>query len=87
MGPQQKLEDPDWVKLAAHSHIHYRVPGMERAPVRKDLTFKTTEDEPLHFDGLCSSAGVICAFSRGDSGARRANPRESADDAQGVEAA
>lgn len=51
MGPaQQKREDPDWVKLAARSHIHYRVPGMERVPVRRNLTFKTTGEGPLQLD-------------------------------------
>jgi dienelactone hydrolase len=55
MGPmQQKREDPDWVKEAARAHIHYRVPGMERVPIRRDLTFKSTDDGPLVFDAYGS---------------------------------
>jgi dienelactone hydrolase len=47
---QQKREDPDWVKMVAHAHIFYRVPGMENVAVRQNLAFKTTEDGELQFD-------------------------------------
>jgi dienelactone hydrolase len=50
MGPAQQRQDPDWVKAAAASRIHYSVPGMEQVPVRKDLPFKTTAVGPLLFD-------------------------------------
>jgi dienelactone hydrolase len=43
MGPVQKEEDPDWVRLAAQAHVHYRVPGMEHVAVRRNLG-------PLEFD-------------------------------------
>lgn len=51
MGPaEQKREDPDWVKEAARAHIHYRVPGMERVSIRRNLAFKATADGQLLFD-------------------------------------
>ena len=42
-------EDPGWVKAAA-AHVHYRLNGMEEVSVRRDIEYKSADDEPLLFD-------------------------------------
>jgi dienelactone hydrolase len=47
---QVKREDPDWVKMAARAHVHYRVPGMEQVLTRTNVAFKSSDGDPLFFD-------------------------------------
>ena len=47
---QPKREDPDWVKMVAQAHIHYRVPGMDQVPKRANVTFESSDGEPRQFD-------------------------------------
>ena len=47
---QIKRENPDWVKMAAQAHVHYRVPGMEQVVTRTNVAFKSADGDPLLFD-------------------------------------
>ena len=51
-----KREDPDWVRMAAEAHVHYRVPGMEQVSIRSNIAFKSGDGEPLLFDLYCPIA-------------------------------
>jgi len=43
-------EPNDSSRPAAGKRIVYQIPGMERVPVRRDLTYKTVEDVELKMD-------------------------------------
>jgi acetyl esterase/lipase len=51
-----ELQDPDWIKAFAFKRIVYRVPGMERVKVNKNLTYKRVGGAELKMDVYAPAA-------------------------------
>jgi len=57
---QPKREDPEWVKMAARAHVHYKVPGMEQ--VNRERHHTSTGREFDLYSPPAPAAGTPCVL-------------------------